>query len=102
MNENKYCDCVGSNKKARRLYTRKNIPIPSKAKTKYSVLEGKYIPMIEGYRRAFVGIGWKCEFCNEIMMDNGKKYVPFEKYHVLEFDYKQLQRNMDKILLEQK
>ena len=54
-----------------------------------------------GVKNRWIPIGWKCEYCGGISLDNDKKYVPFEKYHLLEFNYKQLQRNMDKYFLEQ-
>ena len=78
----------------RRIYIRENKPL-------WSYSERKEMKIRQSYSRKFVGIGWKCEACGELIMDNDKKYVPFEKYHILEFDYKQLQRNMDKISLEQ-
>ena len=99
MNDYKYCKCTGYSNKAKRLYIRKNTPILSKTKTKYT-WKG-HVPMVEGYKRSFVPIGWICEYCNEIMMDNQEKYIPFNIYHKLEFDYKQLLRNMDKLSLEQ-
>jgi len=100
MSDYKYCKCINGNpRKRRRLYIRKNTPIPSKIKTKYT-WQG-HVPMIEGYKRSFVAIGYICVYCNEIVMDGNKKYIPFDKYHILEFDYKQLQHNMDKMSLEQ-
>lgn len=84
MNEFKYCNCKGFSKKAKRLYVRRSFPF------------------VDGYKRKFIAIGYICEDCSEIVMDNNKKYIPFDKYHILEFDYKQLQRNMEKISLEQK
>jgi len=46
-------------------------------------------------------IGWYCPICGEIMMNNNEKYVPFNKFHILEFDYKQLLRNIEKQSSEQ-
>lgn len=53
------------------------------------------------YKSKYIPIGWYCPYCSEIMTDDNKKYIPFERYHILEFDYKQLQHNMDKISLEE-
>ena len=81
----KHCrECSWSHDKMKRIYIRENTPIT------------------EGYRRVFKAIGWKCENCNEIILDNNEKYIPFNKYHLLEFDYKQLLRNMEKQSLEEK
>ena len=83
MNEYKYCNCGGFPRKTTRLYVRRSFQF------------------IDGYKRKFIAIGYICEHCGEIVMDNKKKYILFEKYHILEFDYKQLQHNMDKMSLEQ-
>ncbi|GAI66768.1 unnamed protein product [marine sediment metagenome] len=100
MDANKYCKCVsGFPRLKKRLYIRKNVPIFSKTKTKYT-WRG-HVPMVESYKRSFVPIGYICEYCGEIMADDNKKYVPFDKYHVLEFDYKQLRDNINKISLEE-
>ena len=83
MNDNKYCNCIGFPKKAVRIYARRTFHFE------------------DGYKRKFVAIGYMCESCNEIVIDGDKKYIPFDTYHVLEFDYKQLQRNMEKMSLDQ-
>lgn len=101
MNENKYCKCASGYPRLRkRLYIRKNTPIPSKTKTKYT-WRG-HIPMVEGYKRSFVAIGWICLDCNEIVMNNQEKHIPFKKYHKLEFDYNQLLENYEKYCMEEK
>ena len=55
-----------------------------------------------GVKDKWIPIGWYCSNCNGIIMDNDVKYVSFNKYHLLEFDYKQLRRNMDKLSLLEK
>lgn len=53
-------------------------------------------------KNRWIPIGWFCSNCGQIVMDNNEKYVPFNKYHLLEFDYKQLLRNMEKSSTEEK
>jgi len=92
----KYCrNCRGMMGRMKRIYIRENKPIIKEA-TEYP-----YIDKTLGYKRRFNAIGWVCENCKGVALDNQGDYIPFNIYHKLEFDYKQLQRNMDKISLEQ-
>lgn len=54
-----------------------------------------------GIKDRWIPIGWYCSKCGQIVMDNKEVLIPFKKYHKLEFDYRQLHRNMEKSFLEQ-
>lgn len=82
----KYCrsGCKWGSDRMRRIYIRENTPITG------------------GYKRKFEAIGWICKTCGGIVLDNQEKYVSFNVYHKLEFDYNQLLKNYEKYCMEEK
>lgn len=96
----KYCkNCSAGKDRMKRIYIRENKPIILEA-TEYP-----YINKTLGYKRKFNAIGWVCETCRGVAfddLDNQEEYIPFNVFHKLEFDYKQLLSKMDFLELEQK
>lgn len=69
---------------------------------KASRLHRTYIKITKYGKTTWKPIGWYCPNCGQIILDNNEKYVPFNKYHKLEFDYNQLLKNLEKYSLEEK